>query len=374
LKEYDTSDIIKTLVSAGELSLQELVRYLQSFLIKNKTKWMKKNFDIVYNASFENDSFLDLQKFCTDLISKRPDKIFNSLNFTLIPEKLLISVIQNDNLQTSEIQVWEHVLKWGLAQNPELPSDPTNYSKDDFNTLKNTLKQCIPFIRFHNLTSKEFLDKVFPYRKILPKELYLDLIKEFLGNDDDKKSGKSKPRLKNVISLITIDSKIITHQQAELILKWINRLKVEDKLTSPCKFKLLFRGSRDGLTRGKFHQFCDGHSRTITIVKVNDNNEILGGYNPVEWRSYGGDSITKDSFIFSFNNNKDNKTENYILSRVMNETNAILNGSFNGPSFGISDLFILGFSGSYCKQNSYEKPIRRTEYFVVEECEVFQII
>ena len=65
-------------------------------------------------------------------------------------------IIQNDNLQMSEIQVWESVLKWGLVQNPELPSDPTAFSKNNFNTLKNTLQQCIPFIRFYNLSSKEF--------------------------------------------------------------------------------------------------------------------------------------------------------------------------------------------------------------------------
>ncbi|RGB37373.1 hypothetical protein C1646_781536, partial [Rhizophagus diaphanus] len=296
----DTSIIIKTLISAGELYLQELIKYLQSFLIKNKSEWMEQNFDIVYNASFENDSFLDLQNYCTDLISKQPDKIFNSLNFSLIPEKLLISVIQNNDLQTTEIQVWDHVLKWGLSQHPDFPSDPINYSKDDFITLKNTLKQCIPFIRFHNLTSKEFLDKVFPYRKILPKELYIDLLKEFLGNDN-KKSGKSKPRMNKEISLITIDSKIISFQQAELILKWVDRSKI--KLTSPCEFKLLFRGSRDGLTREKFHQYCDDHSRTVTIVKVKDNNEILGGYNPVEWRSYGGDTtiLARDREVVAVN-------------------------------------------------------------------------
>jgi hypothetical protein len=117
---------------------------------------MEQNFDLVYQMSFENDSFLELQKYCTDLISKEPNKIFNSINFSSIPEKLLISIIQNDNLQMSEVQIWEHVLKWGIAQNPELPSDVTNYSDDNFNTLKNTLQQCIPFIRFYNLTSKEF--------------------------------------------------------------------------------------------------------------------------------------------------------------------------------------------------------------------------
>ena len=129
LEEYDTSDIIKILIAASELSLQELVTYLQSFLIENKASWVEQNFNLIYQTSFENDSFLTLQQYCTDLISKEPDKIFKSLNFSSIPEKLLISLIQNDNLQMSEIQIWEHVLKWGLAQNPELSSDPTDFQK-----------------------------------------------------------------------------------------------------------------------------------------------------------------------------------------------------------------------------------------------------
>ncbi|PKC52696.1 hypothetical protein RhiirA1_480911 [Rhizophagus irregularis] len=40
-----------------------------------------------------------------------------------------------------EIQVWKHVLKWGLAQSPELPFDITNISKEDFKTLKNNVRQ-----------------------------------------------------------------------------------------------------------------------------------------------------------------------------------------------------------------------------------------
>src|ERR1044072_7736210 len=148
---------------------------------------MEQNFDLIYQTSFESNSFSELQKYCTDLISKGPDKIFNSLNFSSIPEKLLVSIIQNDKLQMSELQVWEHVLKWGLAQNSGLPSDPTSFSNDEFNALKNTLQQCIPFIRFYNLTSKEFLNNVFPYKKILPKELREDLLKHFI-NPDNKKS------------------------------------------------------------------------------------------------------------------------------------------------------------------------------------------
>ena len=53
LEEYDTSDIVKTLIAAGELSLKELVDHIQSFLIKNKANWMKQNFGLIYQISNE---------------------------------------------------------------------------------------------------------------------------------------------------------------------------------------------------------------------------------------------------------------------------------------------------------------------------------
>ncbi|EXX66731.1 hypothetical protein RirG_120930 [Rhizophagus irregularis DAOM 197198w] len=341
---------------------------------------MEQNFNLIYQTSFENNSFSELQKYCTDLMAKEPVKIFNLLNFSSIPEKLLITIIQNDNLQMSEIQIWKYVLKWGLAQHPELPSNVTNYSKDDFNTLKSTLQQFIPFINFDNLTSKEFLDEVFPYREILPEELHVNLLKTFISLSDPniKPSDKSKPCITKKVNLGTIDSKIITSQHAELISKWIDRLEITDELTSPYEFKLLFRGSRDGFTRHKFHEICDNKSRTVTIIKVKDTNEILGGYNPIKWESDNVWNITKDSFIFSFNNDR---IEDHILSRVMDECKALINSSIMGPSFGDGDLTILRLNyytrKEYCRsiKSSYEKSIRKTtNNFDVEECEVFQII
>src|SRR5688500_5281671 len=111
LEECDTSDIIKILVDASELCLHELTTYFQTFLIENKANYMEQNFSLIYQTSIENDSFLELQKYCTDLIFQVPDKIFQSLSFPSIPERLLISIIQSDNLQRSEIEVWEHILK-----------------------------------------------------------------------------------------------------------------------------------------------------------------------------------------------------------------------------------------------------------------------
>ncbi|CAB4412221.1 unnamed protein product [Rhizophagus irregularis] len=85
----------------------------------------------------------------------------------------------------------------------------------------------------------------------------------------------------------------------------------------------------------KFHKFCDLQSRTVTIAKVKGSNEILGGYNPITWKSAYRYSNTKDSFIFPFNNNR---SENYIV----NNRHAIDNRSYYGQSFGNGDLILWG--------------------------------
>ncbi|PKC57564.1 hypothetical protein RhiirA1_428392, partial [Rhizophagus irregularis] len=72
-------------------------------------------------------------------------------------------------------------------------------------------------------------------------------------------------------------------------------------------------------------------------IKVKDSKEILGGYNPIEWKTEFCFGHSKDSFIFSFINKDD-----YILSRVQNEKQAINYYSRYGPSFGNGDLVIYG--------------------------------
>ncbi|PKK59940.1 hypothetical protein RhiirC2_271365 [Rhizophagus irregularis] len=417
-------------MAASELSLQELIPHLQSFLINNKASWMEQNFSLIYQTSFENDSFLELQKFCTELMSKEPEKIFNSPDFTSITEKTLITLIQND-IQIDEVQIWEHVLKWGIAQNPELSSDPTCYSNDDFVILKNTLEKCIPFIKFIRFTSKEFLNKVYPYKLVISEKLYENLIKWFLNNDYDPSNKLELQEIKEIsckmngndynpnsnlklqiveeinheinnyydsssklVSQIIIDSKIITIQHAELISKWVDKLEIKDEMKNFYQFELIFRGSRDGFTPKKFHEICDNQSRTVAIIKVKDSNEILGGYNPIKWKDSNeifynpikwesdfGYGNTDDSFIFSFMNKNINE---HVISRVKENEYAINNWSHYGPSFGRGDLTIYGGvedgcnfydnSNNFCSKRSYERNIRKTESpFHVEEYEVFQI-
>src|ERR1043166_5990932 len=92
---------------------------------------MEEHFIITQQFSSQSNNLLKLQQFCADFITKSPEKIFKSLDFTLLPEKYLVQIIKDDDLQMKEVEVWEHVLKWGLAQNSTLLPDSNTWSDDD---------------------------------------------------------------------------------------------------------------------------------------------------------------------------------------------------------------------------------------------------
>ena len=125
--------------AASELLLQELVDHLQKYLIENKAKWMQQYFELTHRTSFQFNNLLELQQFCTDLMAKSPEKIFKSLDFTSLPEKSLVQLIKRDDLQMKEIEVWEHVLKWGVAQNSTLIQDPLTMISKQWKILYNNV-------------------------------------------------------------------------------------------------------------------------------------------------------------------------------------------------------------------------------------------
>src|SRR5438270_783893 len=51
--------------------------------------------------------------------------------------------------------------------------------------MGNTLRHCLPSIRFFSLSSKEFLQKVCPYKKLLKPQLYKDLKSSYLDPDSE---------------------------------------------------------------------------------------------------------------------------------------------------------------------------------------------
>ncbi|EXX78989.1 hypothetical protein RirG_009910 [Rhizophagus irregularis DAOM 197198w] len=388
LNMRDASDFLNVLAAADNLNLQELVDYLQKYLIRNKPELIEQNFGFTQQISSQSNNLLELQEFCTNLMAQSPEKIFNSFDFTSLTETSLISLIKRDDLQMNEIEVWEHVLKWGLAQNPNLIPDPSIWSDDDFKMMKDILQHCLPSIRFFSLSSIEFSQKVRPYRKLLDKQLYEELLNSYLEPGSVSRYNVLRPRkIKNneikIDDSQIIDSKIVDANIISTVSKWVNKVVINDnnyeELYLPYKFELLLRGSRDEFTPKKFHELCDGKANTVTFIKVKENEEILGGYNPLKWETTGRWGKTNDSFIFSFKNKNINDA---ILSNVRYASYALDYSTSCGPKFG-SDLNIFtisnnpsaAFDTTYCNKVRYERSIRDSiANFSIEDYEVFQII
>ncbi|GBB97381.1 hypothetical protein RclHR1_02980020 [Rhizophagus clarus] len=383
LDEQESSDILKILIAADELLLQEIVEYLQDYLVENKSKWIVQHFELVHQTGFQRNNLIKIQQFCTNLMAKSPEKIFKSFDFTSLPEKSLILLIKRNDLQMNEIEVWEHVLKWGLAQNPTLIPDPDTWTDEDFKIMENTLKECLPLIRFFSLSSKEFLQKVHPYKKLLKHQLYENLLNSYLDPEIEPNDNVSFPRNIQVDEII--DSKIVNLNIVSTISRWIDKVEINDKFSQlrelyvPYKFKLLLRASKDGFNPGTFHTLCDDKAFTITFVKIKETEEIMGGYNPSIFISSDSWGKTKDSFIFTFKNIYSFKGS--IISKVNEMDCAINNHREHGPGFG-NDLILYASKGSItginaiiCKKEYYDKKLNDIkEEFLIEDYEVFQIV
>ncbi|RIB05258.1 hypothetical protein C2G38_2253909 [Gigaspora rosea] len=363
LVNYDASFIFELMIIAYKFLLEELVQYLEAHLIKAESHWLRLHFSRIYQTSFQNNKLQELQKWCNDIVAKFPEKVFDAEDFDSVQENALIALIKRDDLQMDEVKIWNYVIKWGIAQIPNLPSDLENWSRENFQVLGTTLQNF----------------------------LWKDIKKRFMSPNRPITSTILPPRLITTptLPLRELFSTIISHAHAAEIASWIDK---KDDIYSiennPYDFKLLLRERK--FSADSFWNLCDKKENIILIIKVNGTDEILGGYNPIGWNKKGSESgkfnSCNECFIFSLNNGI---IQDSILSRVKKPKFAIYNRESYGPCFGGSlgsysgvnfDLAMKEKDPCYCKYNSYEKSIRDAPVdensksnFAVEEYEIFQI-
>ncbi|RIB25453.1 hypothetical protein C2G38_2031047 [Gigaspora rosea] len=167
LENQDTSFIFELMLIASEFLLEELAQHIEIHLIEAKANWLRLHFTRIYQKSFQNNQFQNLQKWCNDFLVRYPSKIFDSEEFTSLQENALVSLIKRDDLQMKEIKIWNYVIKWGIAQNSNLPlSGPDNWTNENFLALKNKLHSCLPHIRYFQISGDDIVDNVQPYHQI----------------------------------------------------------------------------------------------------------------------------------------------------------------------------------------------------------------
>ncbi|CAG8561738.1 12189_t:CDS:2 [Cetraspora pellucida] len=219
LSHHDGSVILDILVAADELLIEnDLLSYIQNHLIHDKSKWLQNHFALVLHTVFEQDACKELRIYCMDKICWDPNVVFKSPEFLDFDSSILIHILKQDNLQIEETEIWDHLIRWGIAQSSPSDPDMSRWSKDDFLNLQEILKDLIPLIRFSEI-SHEYYDKIFPFRDILPLTLKNDLI-TFL----DSKCHPNSILLPRC-PIISINSSIISPQQALKIPEWIDQVQ-----------------------------------------------------------------------------------------------------------------------------------------------------
>ncbi|RHZ88269.1 hypothetical protein Glove_24g50 [Diversispora epigaea] len=205
LENVKTKSTFDLMVTANEFEIEELTKKLENHLIETKSSWLKSHFSLVYRSIFES---------------------------------ALVSLLKRDDLQLGEVSIWEYVIKWGIAQNSALLANPKEWNKKNFTTLKTTLQQCLPLIRYFHISGTDVSKKIKPYKKILDKQLWEDLNQYFMDPDQPVESIILSPRtiLVQELPARTTEqekplSTIISYEHVAEISSWIDRKSSTYSLT-----------------------------------------------------------------------------------------------------------------------------------------------
>ncbi|CAB4444580.1 unnamed protein product [Rhizophagus irregularis] len=225
-------------------------------------------------------------------------------------------------------------------------------------------------LKFYEISTEDYFNKVKPYEDIFSKELRDDILKFYMIPGYKPKYTPRHPK-SNVYS---VDSIIINQEHLTLFSNWIDKKKKDDEYINDTSynFNLLYRASRDGNTAAAFHAKCDNKGATIVVAKITNSEQIIGGYNPLFWDSSNGNKNVKDSFIFSFMNNLHSVNVAYSIDNCH-----VACHSKYGPIFG-NNLGLNFLKGpdiwAYVSGSKYYSPLDLPRNINVDDYEVFHVI
>ncbi|CAI2181259.1 5312_t:CDS:1, partial [Funneliformis geosporum] len=112
---------------------------------------------------------------------------------------------------------------------------------------------------------------------------------------------------------------------------------------------------------------------TISIARVNGYQQIIGGYNPLNWYQNGQYANTGDSFLFNLTDS--NNLNSAKIGRVFqNHQNALFHHIRYGPTFGGGNDLRAQGNNWYANNGHTYTNISIPSTFVIDEYEVFQVV
>ena len=187
-------DWISLLNVSCRFELDTFVIAIGDYLINHQKEWINHNIFAIYECALSSRLLNRLLDYCNNIMISSPDIIFKSDSLMSLSKDTLITLLRHDELNMKEIDIWTSVMEWATKQVSGLVNEPDDWSSEDVTTIKAIVSDCIPHIRFFNLTSEDFQKKVVPYDELLTKELRRDVMFYHFQEDYKPKSTVLPPR------------------------------------------------------------------------------------------------------------------------------------------------------------------------------------
>ncbi|RIA84119.1 hypothetical protein C1645_742571 [Glomus cerebriforme] len=378
LTQLEGLDVLKLSIAVDELNIQSLISYTQEYFIDHQDEFLRKDPVEILEITYNNELFTDLWNSCLDKICIDPYILIDFDNFIDLKSNILKILLKRDDFYLDEIVIWESLIKWCLAKHPSISKNVIDWNKKEIDMMKNTIQIFISLIRFYQISSDDFFYKVLPYKKLLPKQLIYEISKFHLVSKKNSNVLNNNLLFPRQSYFIKYDTDLIVSQHFDIFASWINKKEISyyNIRNIPYKFKLIYRASRDGQNHTAFYQKNYNIKMTITVAKVKDSEQIIGGYNPLTWDYTNSYKSTRDSFIFSFKNRKYLQTAKVGYVNYDSYERAIRPHSRKVPSFGAgADLYCTENGTTWeSRPQSYPKIDDIPRKFEVEEVECYQVI
>ena len=343
-----------------EISL-ELKEKSENLIIKLSNP--NQLYSIIYKESY---TLLDLQKISNYFSNISLKEISSKINELITKEKYLL---KRDYSNPSNLILILYPSSSELSSNEDI-------SEISFKIpLEKNEQNLYEIIADMSFKINELNEKV--------KRLENDHISQEQMIDCDKKIEKLNIRLNRINQLnIYEDSNFLNRVQAvmskdillnkddfDLLKSFINKGNI--------KISLIYKATIDSDFSYKFHEKCDNHSPTITLIKT-DNGLRFGGYTTQTWNKDEECKQDDEAFLFSINLRKKYEIQKGVEC-------AIYCGGEYGPTFGEGfDLCLcnnfMGVNGnysnfpkSYGKGSSVNELTGNNRNFKINDVEVYLV-
>jgi len=318
----------------------------------------------------EGRKLLNEPQFGLKFIAEHAADVVETPGFLALSRDCVVTLLRSSDLEVNEADLFRALDSWAAnqCQRQSLSLDAQNKRK--------VLGDALDLIRFPDMSMEEVCTLIQSANLLTPVEL-LSLF-TYVGA-----SRENKPSIKYITTPrkgrgMFKNSTLLDNQQQQELSNFYN----SNRRT---RWRLIFKGQKDGLTGTAFHGKCDGVSPTITIIRAASSKFVFGGFTSSSWASGNGDYVPDPTaFLFSMVN---------ALKRpckfIQGDSQySICPQAGAGPCFGGGhNIYIaeqMSSNENYCALHaSYRPEDMRIPYtqeffagtynFVVEDIEVFTL-